>query len=344
MFGLSESQELKIAGSQFFKCANKPSSNLPGLEDHECHLWKIKDEYKGSFDEYGYKIDHIIETNISGDDSEKNLQALCYRCYAHKTKKFMRNNIQEYKLSIEKEKTKQLKLKIKLKKMKLFKPDSSENSDSENSDSENSDSEDNDSENYNVFATDYNQHKNIDCSDKHERNKQIIFYECKKCDKLFAKKDMRDIHTKNCKVRKTITNGSKSNHRENTSDLKSSYEEVYENKQWVKEKIDEILERLVDLKTDDLDGVINDMEDFLGKKARQKIKNAIENIDYSKPGYRKKLRLYLRPILYNHKDMIIKTRKLTKEQEELIFKKEQEEAELEAKIEEESLVKNLKKK
>ena len=76
------------------------------------------------------------------------------------------------------------------------------------------------------------------------------------------------------------------------------------------------------------------MEDFLNKKTREKIKDTIEHMDYRKPGTRKKLKSYLKPILYNHRDLIIKTRKLTKAQEEEIFRKEQEEAEKEADEEE----------
>jgi len=113
------------------------------------------------------------------------------------------------------------------------------------------------------------------------------------------------------------------------SDMKSSYGEVYENKKWIKKKIDEILNTLVDTKIEDLNEILNDMNDFLNKKTRNKIKASIEKIDYSKPGARKKLISYLKPILYNHKDMIIKTRKLTKEQEEEYFRKEQEKAEKE---------------
>ncbi|XWV26673.1 hypothetical protein QJ857_gp0387 [Tupanvirus soda lake] len=79
------------------------------------------------------------------------------------------------------------------------------------------------------------------------------------------------------------------------------------------------------------------MKDFLNKKTRNKIKQTIENFDYSKPGARKKIRSYLKPILYNHKDMIIKTRKLTKEQEEELIRKEQEEAEREAEEEEKQM-------
>lgn len=72
------------------------------------------------------------------------------------------------------------------------------------------------------------------------------------------------------------------------------------------------------------------MGDILNKKARNKIKDAIEDMNWKNPTPRKKLKQYLRPILYNYRDLIIKTRliKLTKEQEE-IFRKELEEAEQE---------------
>jgi hypothetical protein len=76
------------------------------------------------------------------------------------------------------------------------------------------------------------------------------------------------------------------------------------------------------------------MGDFFNKKTRSRIKETIENFDYKKPNARKKLKTYLKPILYNHKDMIIKTRKLTKEQIDEIFRKEQEEAEEAARLEE----------
>lgn len=124
-------------------------------------------------------------------------------------------------------------------------------------------------------------------------------------------------------------------------DTKSSYGEVYENKTWVRKKIDEILDTLIEAKITDLSDILNDYSDFLNKKTRNKIKQTIENMDYTKPNARKKLKTYLKPILYNHKDMIIKTRKLTKKQEEDFFRKEQLEAELEAEKEEEEMKKKL---
>ena len=123
--------------------------------------------------------------------------------------------------------------------------------------------------------------------------------------------------------------------------MQSSYGQVYENKEWVTKKIDEMLDTLIDAKREDLGEILNEMEDILNKKARNKIKEAIENMDWMNPRARKKLKSYLKPILYNHKDLIIKTRKLTEEQEEEIFRKEQEEAEREA-IEEEKEIERKK--
>lgn len=92
------------------------------------------------------------------------------------------------------------------------------------------------------------------------------------------------------------------------SDLKSANGEVYENKKWVTKKINEILETLIDAKIEDLNEILNDMNDFLNKKTRNKIKETIKHFALEKHGSRKKLKSYLKPLLYNHKDMIIKTR------------------------------------
>ena len=87
---MTESIKKKIAGKQFYKCANRPDSNLCGLDNYSCPLWKINCENKGCFDESGYEIDHMTEFSTSGKDDESNLQALCRSCHLVKTKK--RNN------------------------------------------------------------------------------------------------------------------------------------------------------------------------------------------------------------------------------------------------------------
>ncbi len=94
------------------------------------------------------------------------------------------------------------------------------------------------------------------------------------------------------------------------SDMKAAYGKVYENKKWVDKKINEIINTLLDSKTEDLNEIIDEYGDCLSENSRKKIKETIENTDYSKPDRRKKLISYLKPILYNNRDMIIKTRKI----------------------------------
>jgi len=88
---VSESIKKQIAGRQFFKCANKPNSNLKGLEGYSCHLWLIEGENKGCFDESNWEIDHIEEKSIGGTNDTNNLQALCSSCHSLKTKRFKSN-------------------------------------------------------------------------------------------------------------------------------------------------------------------------------------------------------------------------------------------------------------
>lgn len=90
---VSEALEMKIAGKQYFKCANKPGSNLIGLDKYDCPLWKSNDD-KGCFDESTYEIDYIVEHSNSHNNDEGNLQALCKMCYSVKNERLSmdRNN------------------------------------------------------------------------------------------------------------------------------------------------------------------------------------------------------------------------------------------------------------
>ncbi|AYV85153.1 MAG: hypothetical protein Satyrvirus5_18 [Satyrvirus sp.] len=166
-----------------------------------------------------------------------------------------------------------------------------------------------------------NNSNNKNSNNKNYYNISLIVF-AKDGIKSISPKDLADILKSNCNLFESMISNVNLNpnkpqhHNICYTDIKSSYGEVYEDKKWVKKKIDEILDILLDAKIEDLNEIVNEMGDFLSKKAREKIKNAIENMDYSKPGYRKNLKSYLKPILYNHKDMIIKTRKLTKKQEE----------------------------
>ena len=86
---VSAATKKKIARDQSYQCANKPGSNLRGLEGYLCTSWNGPNQ--GYFDRAGYDTDHIIERCMSEDDSEYNLQALCPNCHSCKTRWFRRN-------------------------------------------------------------------------------------------------------------------------------------------------------------------------------------------------------------------------------------------------------------
>ena len=87
---ISDSIKKRIAGKQFYKCANNlEQNNIRGLENYECPLWTKSNDNKGCFDESGYEVDHIIEWSKSKNNNEKNLQALCKSCHSVKTKRFL---------------------------------------------------------------------------------------------------------------------------------------------------------------------------------------------------------------------------------------------------------------
>lgn len=93
---LTESVKKRVAGRQNFECANKPGTQLEGLENTKCPMWQ-NESLKGNFNESGYEIDHIIEFCITQDDSESNLQALCLSCHRIKTNRFKSANPNRFK-------------------------------------------------------------------------------------------------------------------------------------------------------------------------------------------------------------------------------------------------------
>ena len=55
----------------------------------------------------------------------------------------------------------------------------------------------------------------------------------------------------------------------------------------VSKKISDLIDILIDAKLEDLNGILNEME-FLSKKTKNKIKDTITSLDYTKPNARKK--------------------------------------------------------
>ncbi len=82
-------QKKQIAALQHYRCANEQGSNLDGLKNYLCPLWKDESDIQGIFDESGYQIDHIMERAEGGSDDPSNLQALSCMCHSVKTNRYM---------------------------------------------------------------------------------------------------------------------------------------------------------------------------------------------------------------------------------------------------------------
>lgn len=93
-------------------------------------------------------------------------------------------------------------------------------------------------------------------------------------------------------------------------DLKSQYGEVYEEDEWKTKKISEIIDVLLNAKAEDLVKILEKYGESLSENRRNKIKETIENVHYSKYDRVKKLASYLRPIFYNNRKMVKNTRNM----------------------------------
>src|SRR4051812_17346312 len=75
----------KMADKQFFKCANKPGSNIEGLTEYKCPLWDKNDNTRGSFDKHEYKVDYkyrsLPENFETIEDFIDDSYVLCESCY-----------------------------------------------------------------------------------------------------------------------------------------------------------------------------------------------------------------------------------------------------------------------
>ena len=99
-------------------------------------------------------------------------------------------------------------------------------------------------------------------------------------------------------------------------DMKSTCGKVYQDKKWIDKKTDEIVNIMLDAKTEDFYLILEKIGDDIDKKTKQKIINTINDVSYSRPKARKKLISYLKPILFTNRNMVIKTKKLIEEYSE----------------------------
>lgn len=135
-------------------------------------------------------------------------------------------------------------------------------------------------------------------------------------DKYTLSKDLAKILSSNenlviSMVKKTNVNKHKPEHHNiYYPDEKKSTGKIYTNNRWKTKSIDEILNMMVETKTEDLNEFLNEMCDILNNETKEKIKQAIK--DFYDTKSRKKLKSYLKIILFDNKDMIKKTKKLAK--------------------------------
>ena len=181
---VSESTKKCVAGKQYYKCANKPGEHLNGLEGYMCPLWKCQDIcIRGSFDESGYEIDHIVEHSVSGDDRECNLQALCKNCHIVKTKRFMRGDNDKYNC--------------------YNRNDVNDNDDNDNDDNDNDDNDNDNDDNDNDDNDNDDNDDDDDDDDDNDDNDSNADIKCK-CGMTFANKQnlTRHMRSGSCKKSK----------------------------------------------------------------------------------------------------------------------------------------------
>jgi len=158
---IPEAKKKLVAARQHFKCANRPESNIKGLEGYDCLLWQLT-ENQGIFDKSCYEIDHIIEHCISHDNSIENLQALCNNCHAFKTRTFIIEQTEQNIVTI------------------------------------NNNIVTIDNKQQNIVTTDNEQPNMVTINNKQQNiviiNNILSKYHCVNCDKIFKQKSQLDYH------------------------------------------------------------------------------------------------------------------------------------------------------
>lgn len=117
-------------------------------------------------------------------------------------------------------------------------------------------------------------------------------------------------------VKKTNANENKPEHHNiYYPDLKSAHGEIYSDNKWNTAKIDEILNRLLAAKAENLTDILNEFGEVLTPETKQKIINTVK--DFYNDKSRKKLKSHLKVILYDVKNFVKKTRKTIEAQNKI---------------------------
>lgn len=97
------------------------------------------------------------------------------------------------------------------------------------------------------------------------------------------------------------------NHNIYYSDIKASHGEIYTNNRWNNRKIDEILNLLLENSAGNLDKIFKKLGNFLNEETKERIKAGIS--DFYNTDVRKKIKSYLKVLLYDGRGIVKKTRK-----------------------------------
>jgi hypothetical protein len=171
--------------------------------------------------------------------------------------------------------------------------------------------------NYNIKISGNNNNTKIDKSKKIINNINIISLNFPP-DKYTLSEDLDKILSTNNDsvieiVKKTNVKKNKSKHNIYSSNKNSLYDEIYMNGRRNRintRNVDEILNMILQTKTEDLNDFLNEMGDILKDETKEKIKQAIKKFYDTKS--RKTLKSHLKIILFDNKDMVKKTKKLAK--------------------------------
>lgn len=96
-------------------------------------------------------------------------------------------------------------------------------------------------------------------------------------------------------------------------DKKSSSGETYEEGSWSVREINEMVDTLIDAKINDLKEIKETFAQKMNKKIIAKIDESIECADYMTRNSRKKLRKFIKIMIYKHREVVAETRKIMEE-------------------------------
>lgn len=82
-------------------------------------------------------------------------------------------------------------------------------------------------------------------------------------------------------------------------DVKSGFGDIYGEKGWKTKNINEILNRIIDAKTEDISEILKKFGDVINNKIKERLQDAVRSDSYKNIESRKLMKKYLKAILFN---------------------------------------------